>query len=277
MKTAEIFSIGDELLRGIVLDTNSNWMAKRLAARGGTLQRVTVLGDTPPVVATALRDAVDRAPVAIFTQGGLGPTDDDRTREAVATALGVSLERNAEAERIVSERYAALAQAGTIPDGTLNDARARMGLVPQGATPLANGVGGAPGLIVPAGESTIVCLPGVPEEMHWIWDHSLAPHLDRLYGPGGYDERTLLLEEKDESRIAGIVRAVAERHPDVYVKSRATAFGQPDERVRLTFSAVAGSDEEARRRVEAAAADAREALAGLGVDVASSSGRSAST
>lgn len=266
MSDVEILSIGDELLRGIVADTNSHWMAKRIAARGAALRRVVVLPDDPPEVAASLRESLARSPSLILTQGGLGPTDDDRTREAVSLATGKPLEPHAEAEAIVRGRYEAL--AGAVAGAALGEARLRMSRLPRGAVALDNQVGGAPGVLLSADASTIVCLPGVPQELRWIWEHPLAPHLDRILGPGGYAEATVTLEETDESRIAAVVGRVAERHPGVYVKSRATAFGEPDPRVRVTLAATGGSDAAAGSQVNLALQDLTGALSEIGVSVA---------
>ncbi|MHB8513250.1 MAG: competence/damage-inducible protein A [Actinomycetota bacterium] len=277
MKRVEIFSIGDELLRGVVADTNSHWMAQRIAARGASLTRVTTLPDEIATVSSALREASVRSPAMIFTQGGLGPTDDDRTREAVATAFDLPLVHDQAAEDIVNRRYQSLYESGRIADASMSEARYRMCTVPRGAIALDNQIGGAPGLLLRIGPLAIVSLPGVPSELHWIWEHSLAPHLDEILGPGGFAEITVTLTEHDESRLAPALRAIAERHARVYVKSRATAFDQPDPRVRLTLTAAAGSDEEARLLVDACLTDALEALAPLGVELDSTIGRSATT
>lgn len=267
MTGVEIFSLGDELLRGLVMDTNSHWMAKRIAARGAALRRVAVLPDDPPVVATEIRAAMERRPNLIVTHGGLGPTDDDRTREAIALATGAALQPHAEAEAIVRRRYAELADAGAVADAAMTDARLRMAMLPAGAVALDNRIGGAPGVLLTAGATTIVCLPGVPQELWWIWEHSLAPHLDAILGPGGFCEITVVLSERDESRIAPAMLAVAGRHPDVYVKSRATSFDQPDPRVRATLTAAGANDARARATAEAAFDDLRRTLADHGVTI----------
>lgn len=259
MKEVEIFSLGDELLRGVVQDSNSHWMAKRLTARGARLTRIQVLPDAPPVVADELRRALERSPALILTQGGLGPTDDDRTREAIALATGRPLALHAEAEVIVRRRYAELASAGRVDSPELHDARLRMGHLPKGARALDNHVGAAPGVLLEVGATTIVALPGVPLELHWIWDTTLAPELDRILGPGGFAEITVTLDLRDESSIADMLRDLQSRRPDVYVKSRAKGF-EDGEEVRVTLTAAGTDDATARRLVNAAFADLRAAL-----------------
>jgi molybdenum cofactor synthesis domain-containing protein len=266
MKDVEIFSIGDELLRGLVQDSNSFWMAQRITARGADLTRVEVLPDSPEVVGDEIRLALQRAPVLLITQGGLGPTDDDRTREGIAIGTRHSLEPNEEAERIVARRYAELAAAGRVADAALHEARLRMTRLPRGARPTDNQVGAAPGVILELERTTIVALPGVPPELHWIWENPLAPELDRILGPGGFAEITVRLGLHDESAIAELLRGVQSRHPDVYVKSRAHSFTEGDE-VRVTLTASGAEDAAARGRVEAAFAELRSELDRVGVQI----------
>ncbi|MBI4728565.1 MAG: competence/damage-inducible protein A [Acidobacteria bacterium] len=260
MSDVEILSIGDELLRGIVQDTNTHWLACRIAARGARLRRAALLPDEPGVVAAALREALSRGPALVVTQGGLGPTDDDRTRRALALALGVPLEPHPEAERIVRRRFEELARAGAVAGAEMVEARLRMSRLPRGALALDNRVGTAPGVVLTAGPTTIVSLPGVPPELRWIWENPLSPILDRVLGPGGFAEVTVTLELRDESRIAPLLALVQASHPDVYVKSRATGHAEGEE-VRATLAAFGTDDSEAGERVSAAYEALRAALA----------------
>lgn len=264
MKEVEIFSIGDELLRGVVQDTNSHWMAKRITARGASLTRVSVLPDDPEVVGPEISRALERAPALILTQGGLGPTDDDRTREAIAIGIRHPLEPNTGAEDIVARRYTELAAAGHVADATLHEARLRMTRLPRGARAMDNQIGAAPGVVVDLERTTIIALPGVPPELHWMWENSIAPELDRVLGPGGFAETTVRLDLRDESAIAEILRGVQSRHSDVYVKSRARSFEAGDE-IRATITAAGADDATAREKVDAAFADLGSQLERIGV------------
>jgi nicotinamide-nucleotide amidase len=138
--------------------------------------------------------------------------------------------------------------------------------LPRGARPTDNHVGAAPGVILDLERTTIVALPGVPPELHWIWENPLSPELDRVLGPGGFAEITVRLELKDESAIAALLRGVQARHPDVYVKSRAHSFDEGDE-VRVTLTAAGRDDAEARAKVEAGFADVRNELEAVGVQM----------
>ena len=266
MKTVEIFSIGDELLRGVVQDSNSFWMARRIAVRGASLTRVHVLPDDPELVGEEIRQAVERGADLILTQGGLGPTDDDRTREAIAIGTRRSLEPNDDAEAIVRRRYLELAAAGAIADPSLTEPRLRMSRLPRGARPLDNQVGAAPAVVLELERATIVALPGVPPELHWIWENTLAPELDEILGPGGFAEKTVTLNLLDESAIAEMLRELQRRHASVYVKSRAKGFGEGEE-VRVTLTAPGPDDDAARELVDAAYADLLDGLERMGVTI----------
>lgn len=266
MKRAEVFSIGDELLRGIVQDTNTHWLTVRLTARGARVQRATMLPDEPSVAGKAIAEALAREPDLIVSHGGLGPTEDDLTREAIEVATGLPLEPHAEAEAIVMRRYKELHAAGAVAAAELTDARSRMARLPRGAAALDNQVGAAPGVVLRHGPTTILSLPGVPPEMHWIFEGPAAPLLDEIIGPGGFCEWTAVATTRDESSIATLLAGVQQRHPNVYVKSRAKTFEDADA-IRVTLAASGTSDAEARSLVDAARGDLVAALASAGVEL----------
>src|SRR5260221_9903611 len=126
-----------------------------------------------------------------------------------------------------------------------------MARLPRGARALDNHVGAAPGVVLDHDATTIVSLPGVPPEMHWIFDGPLSAILDRVIGPGGFFEWTAVASTRDESAIAPVLSAVQARHPDVYVKSRAKTFDDADA-VRVTLAASGTSEEHARSLVATA-------------------------
>jgi len=266
LKTVEILSIGDELLRGIVQESNSHWLAKRIAARGAALRRVQVLPDEPELVGREIAATLAREPTLLITHGGLGPTDDDRTREAIALGTGRAQELDSEAEAIVRRRYRELAEAGAVADSEMTESRLRMAHLPRGSVALDNHVGGAPALLLPLGSTTLVALPGVPPELFWIWENSLSPHLDELLGPGGFAETTFEIQLRDESVIAALLQEVQSRHPHLYVKSRAHGFGESD-LLRITVHATGESDEAAAAATDAALRDLRAGLAEKGISI----------
>jgi nicotinamide-nucleotide amidase len=233
---AEIVSAGNEVLSGDVLDTNSNWLSRRVSGLGGHVRRTCMLRDEVDTIAQELRAAHVRRPSLIFTVGGLGPTTDDLTLAAVATAFGRPLELHPQAERMVRERYQEFAARGLVPFAGLNDARRKMARLPRGSAPLVNRIGGAPGVLLEIDGVAVVSLPGVPAELRDIVDSSCGDLFARLFGSSHYEERTLIVGTQDESAIAHVLAAVEARHPLVYIKSRAQRIGS--ERVnRITCSA----------------------------------------
>ena len=114
------------------------------------------------------------------------------------------------------------------------------------------------------GATTLVSLPGVPPELFWIWENSLAPHLDKLLGPGGFAEVTFRIELRDESAIVSLLQDVQAQHPHVYVKSRAHGFGE-DDLLRITVHATGESDAAARSLADSAVTDLLDRLQSRGI------------
>ena len=170
----EVLAIGSELLQGEIADTNTPQIARRLRSIGLELSRVTLVGDVLEDIIAALRDSLSRSRILITT-GGLGPTVDDPTREAVAAALGVSTEFHPELWSQIEERFARYGRTPT-------ENNRRQALLPSGALPLENPVGTAPAFIVEVGDRSIISLPGVPAEMVTLLEEHVLPYLRRRYG-----------------------------------------------------------------------------------------------
>ncbi|HMK91698.1 MAG TPA: molybdopterin-binding protein [Thermoleophilia bacterium] len=236
----EVVAAGNEVLLGDVLDTNTHWLCRRVTALGGAVTRTVLVRDELDAIAGELRGALQRAPQLVFTVGGLGPTADDMTLAGVALGLGVPLERHPQAERLVRAKYAEFADAGLVPFAEMNPSRLKMADLPRGAHPVANPVGGAPGVVTPVGPTTIVSLPGVPEELVAIVEQSLGEVFAGIFGSAHYEERVLVVDLQDESAIAGILADVERANPAVYVKSRAKRMG-PGAALHITLS-VRGDD-----------------------------------
>jgi nicotinamide-nucleotide amidase len=167
---AEIISIGTELLLGQIVDTNAAWLAQQLAAAGVNLYRKQTVGDNRARVASVLREALERADLVITT-GGLGPTVDDVTREAIADAAGVTLSRDPALVEVIESFFARWGRKA----GTNN---LRQADLPDGARPLDNPVGTAPGILLELpGGKTIIAVPGVPHEMKRMISDHVIPYL----------------------------------------------------------------------------------------------------
>jgi molybdenum cofactor synthesis domain-containing protein len=247
----EIIAIGNELLLGDVPDTNTNWLCKRITGLGGHMTRTAMIRDDTRDIADEIRSSLERRPDLIITTGGLGPTGDDITLQGVAEALARPLELHPEALALVKTRYENLAEMGYIKDSALTDARKKMAYLPRDATAVANPVGTAPASVLKVGASTLVSLPGVPEEMKGIFEETLPPTLQPIFGDSYYQERAIIAHCGDESTLAPILSEVVDAHPEVYIKSRARRYG-PEVRILLTLSAAGDTRDEVERSIESA-------------------------
>ncbi len=197
---AEIISVGTELLMGQIVNTDAQYIARRLSEAGVTLHHQTTVGDNPARLREAIEIALSRADVVITT-GGLGPTADDITKELSAAALSLPMERSAEAEATVRAWFA----KGRYP---MTDNNLRQADFARGARILRNDHGTAPGCIVEADGKAVINLPGPPRELVPMFDAGVMPYLTarsgamiisrylRIFGMG---------ESMVESRIADLM------------------------------------------------------------------------
>jgi len=167
----EIIATGDEILFGRIVDTNSSWIARRASEVGARLRRVTCVGDDVDKIAQVLREALSRGSNFIVFTGGLGPSEDDVTIEAIGRAVDRGIERNHEAVEMLREKCAALGVE-------LTPMRERMARILEGSEPIPNPVGLAAGMVLREGATTIVALPGIPEEMKAMFDGYVAPMIE---------------------------------------------------------------------------------------------------
>ncbi len=223
IKTVGILAIGNEVLDGLVLDTNSNWMEIQLTALGLQIKRLVSVRDEIEEIGKALEFAMEVCDVVI-TSGGLGPTHDDMTLKAIGVALGLEVSQNAEALAIVERQYKTLYERGIVQSLDLTEARIKMARIPEGAVPLDNKVGGAPGVRLEVGNSTIFSLPGVPSELKFIFEDSIIPWISDRVSQKFY-EQVVEFGMHDESTFAPAIDVVMKKHPSVYVKSMPKTYG----------------------------------------------------
>jgi len=239
--TAWIVNIGTELCIGRIVNTNGAWLAQQLTLLGFRVKRIVVVPDEEDVV-EILRDACRKARV-IITTGGLGPTEDDRTAEFIAKAFKRSLVLNGEALELVRRRYE---KAGL----TLSDERKKMAMLPEGAKPIPNPIGTAPGIHLDVEDCHVFALPGVPREMQVMFEHYVKPVLEKL-GP-----RVCVVEESytvkgiPESTLAPLLKQVAKVCRDCYVKSHPKGDEIANPVIEVRVLASAHNCFEARRKVE---------------------------
>jgi competence/damage-inducible protein CinA-like protein len=173
MPSAEIITIGTELLLGEIVDTNTRYIARALRGMGVDLYRTITIGDNVERIAEAIRNSMKRADIVITT-GGLGPTVDDPTRAAVARAAGVELEfRDDLWEQVV----AIISRYGRKP----SENQKQQAYAPKGALGISNPVGTAPCFIVETERNAVISLPGVPNEMEYILHESIIPYLQKRF------------------------------------------------------------------------------------------------
>ncbi|HEX5366409.1 MAG TPA: competence/damage-inducible protein A [Acidimicrobiales bacterium] len=242
----EVVAVGTELLLGQVVDTNSAWLGDQLALAGIDHTHGQVVGDNHDRIASALRLALSRAD-AVVVCGGLGPTQDDITREALATVMGVELVHDDEVAGRILERFAA--RGRQMPPNNL-----RQALVPAGATAIADPQPGtAPGLICPVGGKVVYAVPGVPYEMHEIVRGAVLPDLTRRAGAAAViRSRTLRTWGDSES-------GLAERLADHVAELDGAGPGAPTlaflasgiDGLKVRVTVKAGDEPTARARLDA--------------------------
>jgi nicotinamide-nucleotide amidase len=247
MATAEIITIGTEILLGEIIDTNAPYIARCLTTIGVNLYRKSTIGDNARRIAEAVQEALERADIVITT-GGLGPTIDDPTREAVALAAGVETEFREELWEQIQARFRRFDRIPT-------ENNKRQAYIPKGALSVENPVGTAPAFIVEVGSKSILCLPGVPREMEYLLEHAVKPYLLQRYNLTGLIKSRLLHtsgagESQIDDRIADLEVL---SNPTVGLAAHA---GQVD--IRITARAenveeadalIAGVEVELRRRL----------------------------
>ena len=267
MTSAEIITIGTEILLGEIVDTNTRYLARNLRSLGVDLYRTITIGDNVERIASAIRESMERAEIVITT-GGLGPTVDDPTREAVARAVGTEVEFR---EDLWQQVVATIQRYGRTP----SENQKRQAYVPKKAIAIPNPVGTAPAFIVETERNAVISLPGVPKEMEHLLHESVIPYLQKRFdlhhiikvrilhtsglGEGMVDERIGDLETLSNPTVGlaahnGVVdiriaakseaeteadRMIAEVEQDLRVRLKEVIFGVDDDTLEgVTFAAA---------------------------------------
>jgi nicotinamide-nucleotide amidase len=251
LETAEVIAVGSELLGSTRLDTNSLFISDTLARCGIELKSKAVVGDDRARIRQIFQQSLERADLVVLS-GGLGPTEDDLTREAVADALELPLEE----DEAITERIRRRFERRHLPMPEVNR---RQAMVPRGATSLPNANGSAPGLLIARGEKLIVLLPGPPRE--------LQPMLLALCEPGGAIRQragarrlykvSLFTTGLSESRVDELAQPVYSRWREATDPIETTILATPGQ-VELHLTLRSGDEARARRILE----DARASLVG---------------
>ncbi|MFX0162718.1 MAG: molybdopterin-binding protein [Candidatus Hodarchaeota archaeon] len=235
---AEILAVGNELLIGEVLDTNTNYLAKHLTTMGVIVLRATICRDEIDEISSNLENIIERVtfpgpPDFVIITGGLGPTFDDLTLEGVAKATGKELEKNEKALKMIKEKYKILGEK-------LTRHREKMAFLPIDAMPLSNPVGVAPGVLLKYRKVTIICLPGVPAEMKGIFEESVTQLICDKDEITSFIEANINITGIMESSLAPQIEALMEEFPDVWIKSHPMGLEglKPFIRVHITGMGV---------------------------------------
>jgi nicotinamide-nucleotide amidase len=243
---AEIISIGSELVNGQSLDTNSQWLSRALGELGVAVHYHTTLGDVLDENVAALRVAVSRADLVV-TSGGLGPTQDDLTRDALAEVGGVPLVEDAASLAAIAAMFARRNRA-------MAERNRVQALFPEGATPLPNRVGTAPGVWMTLGKATVACLPGVPSEMRVMFDEQVLPRLRQMSGLGRvivHHKINLFGKGEADIEAAALDLTARGRTPEVGITAS-------EGTISFRITALGATEEEARRALEPTLATIRE-------------------
>ncbi|MGZ4104131.1 MAG: competence/damage-inducible protein A [Actinomycetota bacterium] len=254
---AEVLTVGTELLLGDIVDTNAAYIGQALASIGVDCFMRVAVGDNEQRIADAISAALGRADAVIVT-GGLGPTQDDVTREAIARVTAKPLVRDHTIEEQLRARFAELGRP-------MPESNVRQSDVPDGATVIATSWGTAPGLIVQHGKGVIYAVPGVPSEMEDMLSRAVLPDLLRRAGePSQIVTRLVRTAGVSESRIAEQLHDIWETIGDETKMAFLAGGGE----VRIRLTAKASDPARAAELVSAAEASVRASLgaAVVGVD-----------
>ena len=213
-----IIAVGDEVLSGHTLDTNSNLLARAVFGAGYPARRIEVVGDDRDAIAAAVRQAIAEPGVRhIVVSGGIGPTPDDLTFEAVAHALGRPLTLHAAAYERIQELVQRMHDAGWVDSNEVSPANRRSALLPEGAELITNRRGMAPAIRIALADRDLYVLPGIPREFATIVEEELIPH----YFVDGAAQTVLEVRYTSvpEAEMAAPMRQLADEFPDVTVGS----------------------------------------------------------
>lgn len=239
----EVVAIGTELLLGVIVDTNSSWIGEQLALAGIDSYFQTKVGDNFARMEAAIRLALERSD-AVICCGGLGPTQDDITRDVIAKVMGVELKRDDAIGQEIRRRFESRGR-------TMSLNNLRQADIPEGASPIAEMPGTAPGLVCPVGEKIIYCVPGVPSEVHEMVLGTVIPDLRRRMGVSSViRSRTLRTWGVSES---GIDEMLTDRMAELdRLRNPTIAFNASGiEGIKVRVTAKCDDEETAERMLDA--------------------------
>lgn len=228
----EIITIGDEILIGQIIDTNSAWMAQKLNEEGINVRQINSISDDPKHIKASLLDSGQRVPLVLIT-GGLGPTRDDRTKTAICDFFDTRLVENQDVLQHILEL---LVSRGI----TLNTLNREQALVPETAVILQNKMGTAPGILLKKQECFYIFMPGVPFEMKYLMEFEVIPWIRKQFHTSPILHKTIQIFGLAESMLAEKISDWESNLPE-FIK---LAYLPNPESIRLRLSARGGNREE---------------------------------
>jgi len=235
---AEIITIGDEILIGQIIDTNSAWMAQQLNAVGIRIKQISSVSDNREHILSALKEASERADVILIT-GGLGPTKDDITKTTLADYFGVGMKRDQETLDNVARIFARY-------NRPLLDVNIRQADVPENCEVLLNKNGTAPGMWFHENAKVYVSMPGVPHEMMYLMEDLVIPKLKATFNLPKILHQTILTVGEGESFLAERIADIEEQLPPEIKLAYLPKLGL----VRLRLSAYGKDEEKLKQELE---------------------------
>ena len=235
---AEIITIGDEILIGQIVDTNSAWMARKLNDIGIRIKQISSVSDDKEHILNAFKEAAERADIILIT-GGLGPTKDDITKKTIADYFGVPLVENADALDNVAKIFARFKRP-------LLDVNRAQALVPQNCEVILNKNGTAPGMWFNEKDKIYVCMPGVPHEMMYMMEGDVIPKLKATFTLPAIVHKTILTVGEGESFLAERIADIEDSLPAHIKLAYLPKLGQ----VRLRLSGYGENETALKAEVE---------------------------
>jgi molybdenum cofactor synthesis domain-containing protein len=257
MLRASILTIGNEVVQGRIINTNSQYLGRRLTLLGFDVVLAASVPDRMDLIIEIFNIAHKRfSSTLIVSTGGLGPTYDDITSEALSRYLGEEYVINEEALRMVREKYASRGLG-------LTQERVKMAIMPRSATPIYNPIGIAPGILVRKDNTIFIALPGVPSEMQAMWEQSIEPML-RGISSMRISEKTITVKGVMESSAARIINKLVKENPRIYVKSQPKGMELGTPILDIYIMASSPKYEEAKRECENTCEKLMEELRSIG-------------
>jgi nicotinamide-nucleotide amidase len=259
----EIIATGDEIMYGRILDTNSNWLAQRIAEMGASLRRITTIGDEPETISSTLLEALRRDAHFIIFTGGLGPSEDDLTIESI----GKALDRRIIIDPVGAEKIRTIYRKRGIIDKAMIKRGERMARILEDSCSLQNPVGFSVGMKLEEASKTICTLPGVPDEMKGIFNKHIAPmiesHANSVFLARTYN---ITMIWKD---FFPLYRQMQIDYPDAYIKNAATPPVEGDDRskehtIKVDIVLEAPTLHEAEEKMRSLVSDYKQRMESIG-------------